>query len=148
MKDIILFDLDGTLVNIDHRKHIIDASDPDWDAFEKECIHDSPIEATIMAAQGFIATRKQVWVWTGRSDLVLRETEKQLQVFGVPYHQLLMRPHGDLHTTSELKRGWLNNSPVQRDRVLCAYDDDPYIISMLRAEGLDCFHVREGKDDS
>lgn len=142
MKDIILFDLDNTLANMQHRIQMLDVSDPDWDAFEKECVHDTPIESTVTAAQAFANMGKQVWVWTGRSDYVYKETVAQLSKFRVPYSQLLMRPHGDVNSTSYLKRNWLNDKPVPRGRVLCAYDDDPRIVRMLRDEGLDVFQVR------
>jgi FMN phosphatase YigB (HAD superfamily) len=146
MKDIILFDLDNTLADMDHRLHLINRAEPDWDTFERACIHDSPIPATIKTTQALTHMGLQVWVWTGRSDLVLHETKQWLAAHQVSYIQLLMRPYGDIRPTSSVKLEWLADSPVPRDRVLCAYDDDPRVVSVLREAGLDVLHVRRRKD--
>jgi phosphoglycolate phosphatase-like HAD superfamily hydrolase len=38
----IIFDLDGTLANIDHRRHLVEGPQKDWDAFFKACDKDIP----------------------------------------------------------------------------------------------------------
>ena len=41
-KNIIIFDLDGTLALIEHRVHHITAETPDWQAFYAACVDDLP----------------------------------------------------------------------------------------------------------
>jgi len=41
-KNIIIFDLDGTLALIEHRVHHITSEKPDWTAFYAACADDLP----------------------------------------------------------------------------------------------------------
>jgi len=146
-QNIILTDLDNTLANMDHRLHLISGAHADWDQFEYESVYDQPIEPTIRTMQAYKSLGLQVWVWTGRSDLVKKETENWLRIYGVPYEQLIMRPHGETMDTLKLKLGWLK-SPIPQARVLAAYDDDSRIVKGLLEAGLHVFHVRKEIDDA
>lgn len=139
---IYLFDLDNTIADMDHRLPMLDKDEIDWEAFEKECVHDKPIDSTIALMTGLYAEGDQVWIWTGRSDGVKTETIGWLKSYGVPYHQLLMRPKGTEVTTTQLKRRWLDDDPVPRRKVACAFDDDPRIVKMLLEEGVVAYHIR------
>lgn len=141
---IILFDLDGTLANHDHRlQTAYNAEDPDWDLFEAECAHDELIVPTAEILIAFQNIKHRIWLWTGRSDNVRKQTEGWLSKHALPYHQLLMRPHGMVFGDSgaQLKRRWLNHAPIPKDEVLCAFDDDPAVIAMLQEEGIQSYRV-------
>lgn len=138
---IILFDLDNTISDMDHRLHLIDRLEPDWDAFEAACYLDAPIHSTILTMRS-LHHHHQVWIWTGRSDNVKDRTVQWLVNAGVPYDQLIMRRYGDQRPTVSIKRDWLNDNPVPRERVLCAYDDDPQIIKMLNSEQVLAYQVK------
>lgn len=138
---IILFDLDNTISDMDHRLSLIDRLEPDWDAFEASCDLDYPIHSTILLMRA-LHHQHQVWIWTGRSDNVKGKTVKWLTAQGVPYDQLIMRRYGDQRPTVRIKRDWLNDNPVPRDRVLCAFDDDPQIIQMLNSEQVLAYQVK------
>jgi len=133
--NIILFDIDNTLANMDHRAHYLQREHVDWVEFEQQAIYDPPIIETIMAAQAYKAVGKQVWCWTGRTERIRSLTETWLLNHGVPFSQLLMKPVGNEEPTELTKLNWLNNAPVPRDRVICAYDDDPRVIQVLREKG-------------
>lgn len=138
---IVLFDLDNTIADMDHRLHLIDKADPDWDLFESECDLDTPIWPTIRLMESLAKDGHQVWIWTGRSDAVRDETIAWLRQWHVMYDQLIMRPHADPRPTEKLKKDWLDNNPVPKDRVLCAFDDDERICKMLHKEGLTVYQV-------
>jgi FMN phosphatase YigB (HAD superfamily) len=40
----IIFDIDGTLMDISHRKHFVDGDKKDWQAFKNATIKDTPID--------------------------------------------------------------------------------------------------------
>src|SRR6266404_3735256 len=138
---IILFHLDNTIADMDHRMWHLQQHSIDWDSFEADSYLDSPIQSTIKIMEGFRELGHQVWIWTGRSDGVKSMTLLWLERYDVPYDQLLMRPHADEIGTLELKKRWLNDAPVPKSKVLCAFDDDPKIITMLRKEGLTTYHI-------
>lgn len=139
---IILFDLDGTLADHDHRlQTAYNAANPDWDLFEAECAHDKLIVPTAEILIAFQNLKHRIWLWTGRSDGVRKQTENWLTTYALPYHQLIMRPHGMPGDTADLKRRWLNHAPIPKDEVLCAFDDDPTVIAMLQSEGIQSYQV-------
>ena len=38
----IIFDVDGTLMNISHRRHHLEGSPKNWDAFRRDAVDDTP----------------------------------------------------------------------------------------------------------
>jgi len=139
---IILFDIDGTLADHDHRlQSSYNADNPDWDLFESECEQDGLIVPTAEVLIAFQNLKHRIWLWTGRSARVRPNTERWLAKYAIPYHQLIMRPYGTPLDTDVLKKRWLNHAPIPKDQVLCAYDDDPTVIAMLQSEGIPAFRV-------
>jgi hypothetical protein len=141
MKNIVLFDIDGTIANIDHRLHYLRRENIDWTEFESQCEYDLPIPATVAMLRALSQSGKQIWLWTGRTVGVEAMTKIWLERHSIPYHQLLMRPEGTFLNAASLKKRWLNDSPVPKERVICAFEDEPRIVEMLTGEGLTVFHV-------
>jgi len=141
--EIILFDLDGTLVNIDHRMHLYHQQD--WDNFNKLCVDDSPIGTTISICNTISAGRR-VEVWTARNEVARELTEQQLDNLGICYHQLQMRPTGDTRPDCELKRSWY----LERKRVdpnfaiVAVFEDRQTVVDMWRSLGITCYQVAPG----
>lgn len=143
---IVIFDLDGTLALIDHRLPLIQCSPKRWPEFFAACVHDEPNEPVIRTARAFYASGYRVVIVTGRSDAVRGETMNWLNRFGVPFHELHMRPQGDFSPDDELKRAWLDEL-LQRHAlsdILCAFEDRARVVRMWRAAGVACFQVATG----
>jgi len=64
MKNIVLFDLDGTIANIDHRLHYLSRENIDWTGSESQCEYDLPIPATVAMLRALSQSGKQIWLWT------------------------------------------------------------------------------------
>lgn len=145
----VIFDLDGTLANCEHRMHHIaefdldcgHAGKIDWEAFYRACVHDTPMRATINTMIAFCATGCRVEIWTGRSDLVRDETVAWLNQHGVPRCFMRMRPHGDHQPDINLKRTWLQELGRTPDLV---FEDRTRVVAMWRAHGIPCFQVDSG----
>lgn len=104
---MIIFDLDGTLADCEHRrKHIMGGKNPDyfwqkfnyntgemaewvhretkkrfvpkWDKFYDECDKDEPIRPVIKIFNNLLLSGEKVQVWSGRSEVVREKTEKWL----------------------------------------------------------------------
>lgn len=137
----VIFDLDGTIANIDHRTHFVnDTARPDWDAFFAACVDDLPVPHVIETFFAHIRAGHRVRIWSGRSDVVRKQTENWLQyVAGIdPCWLQHMRADGDNTPDVELKRFWLNQEWVRPDLV---YDDRQRVVDMWRQEGVPCFQV-------
>ncbi|WP_244851373.1 hypothetical protein [Caballeronia sp. SL2Y3] len=145
MRDIVLFDLDGTIGLIQHRVHHISGKRRNWPAFFAACGDDLP-NVPVIETLHTHAVRHRIWIASGRSDEVRAETEAWLDLHVGMQHidTLLMRRAGDRQADDRLKRGWLHNGSIPRESVLCVYDDRQRVVDMWRSEGLACFQVAPG----
>ena len=148
LKDIVIFDLDGTLADVTHRRHFVekpDKVDADWRAFYAACTED---DVNRPVAEAFDALRDcghyEVWIVSGRSDEVREATEQWLFVNDLEPHKLLMRSARDHQPDTKLKKAWLDDGTIPKGRVLCVFDDRDSVVAMWRAEGLACFQVAPG----
>ncbi len=137
---IVIFDLDGTLANINHRLHFINQNTKDWNSFSKDCIADTPKQAVIQTAKALHQSGHPIWILSGRSASVERETRAWLKQYDIPYNKLLMRPVDNSTPDHELKRHWIGEYHL-KSRTLCAYDDRQRVVDMWREEGFECFQV-------
>ena len=99
---MIIFDLDGTLADCEHRRHFVDpkknadfdwgngkiavnyngeACDykgdpfkPDWKAFYEACDQDVPIDPVRYALEHFYYNEDEIQIWSGRCESVREKT--------------------------------------------------------------------------
>lgn len=152
MKDIYIFDLDGTLALNQHRQHLIQKEGKqDWDAFSQACIHDMPNEPVleILCALKRFNPNCEIWIVSGRCDSVKEQTIEWLKNNGsggwpVSYDNLIMREYKDNTPDHELKRSWLYDGTIPKERIIAVFDDRQKVVDMWRAEGLTCLQVAPG----
>ena len=138
---LIVFDLDGTLADVEHRRHHIQKPNRRWDAFFAACVDDAPVAAVILAFRAHEAAGHRIEVWSGRSDAVRAETEDWLTRHGLAPARLLMRPARDSTPDDQLKEGWLDEADPAPALV---YDDRNKVVAMWRRRGVPCFQVAPG----
>ena len=138
---LVVFDLDGTLADVEHRRHLIQKPSRQWDAFFAACTDDTLIEAAALAFRAHRAAGHRVEVWSGRSDAVRAETEDWLGRHGLAPARLLMRPARDYTPDDDLKEAWLDRSDPAPSLV---YDDRDKVVAMWRRRGVPCFQVAPG----
>lgn len=159
MKPLYIFDLDGTLADIEHRKHHIMGAVKDWPAFFAACKDDKPIEATIATLNALRTAGAETWIWTGRSDEVRAQTIEWLcknhcfgrsvgtlprWPFAAP-ERFMMRKAGDHRPDHELKSEWLAQiEPPEYKRLTAVFEDRDRVVQMWRAAGVPCFQVAPG----
>src|SRR6185312_14193640 len=74
---MIIFDLDGTLTDCEHRRHHVSGPKKDWPAFHAACIQDRPRQPIIEIARALIQQRRgEVEVWSGRDEAYRELTEQ------------------------------------------------------------------------
>lgn len=145
MSRIILFDLDGTLANIEHRVHLLNGTNDGWRAFYAACPSDERIDAVYQAWIAFgMRTGIERWVVSGRSDEVRSETDEWLAKNGIFPDYLLMRAASDHRPDHDLKKLWLDSGAIPKERVICVFDDRASVVKMWREAGLACFQVAPG----
>lgn len=144
---VALFDLDGTLADIEHRRHLVRDGGHRWDEFYRECVNDVPNLAVVHLARMVESYGHDIVILSGRSDVVREETKAWLRDNGVPYTNLLMRPAGDSTPDQVLKREWLWTWVLHRyakHEIIFVVDDRQKVVDMWRAEGLTCLQCAPG----
>ncbi|MFY9184399.1 MAG: hypothetical protein WBJ45_08100 [Limnohabitans sp.] len=148
MKPLYIFDLDGTLALIEHRRHLVEGETKDWRAFFAACVDDEPNTPVIDTLLRLLDTGCDVWVWSGRSSEVMKPTRDWLaehlgdSAHGVP---LCMRVEGDYTPDEQLKSAWLDAMKAyDRRRLVAVFDDRQKVVDMWRDRGVACFQVAPG----
>jgi hypothetical protein len=143
-KNIVICDLDGTLADIAHRRHFVENGNKKWKEFFAACVDDAPIDQVISAVDALKRIENlEVWVVSGRSDEVIDQTIKWLNVHAT-YDKLIMRKAGNYTPDDILKENWLIDGTIPKDRIFCVFDDRDRVVKMWRKHGLVCFQVAEG----
>lgn len=141
----VVFDFDGTLALIEHRRHHISGPKKDYDAFFDACMNDSPNWPVVHAFHAHFRAGHRVEIWSGRSDIVRDKSEGWLHRLRIgAEHLTRMRPHGDYTKDYVLKEQWLRESNPQPDVI---YDDRQSVVDMWRRNGVACFQVAPGDFD-
>ena len=142
-KHIYVFDMDGTLALVDHRRALVRGDKPDWHSFNKASLLDPPNEAVANVLRALFAAGYRIWIVSGRSDVAELETRGWLTKHAIPFHQLLMRSASDSRADHVLKREWALKYRFG-DTVLAVFDDRNSVVQMWRELGITCFQVADG----
>ncbi len=152
--DTIIFDIDGTLSDVAHRRHFLSGAKPAWGAFFDEMINDPPLRDVCLLAellgdhplvnQGAI----KLFLFSGRPETHRKETEEFLLVNARSYFQkaeaLLMRAEGDYRADTIVKKEMLDSIRAKGYDVRLVVDDRPSVCDMWVREGVTCLqHVNQ-----
>jgi len=143
----VIFDIDGTLMDIEHRRHLVNDGNNDWDSFQdpKVMAKDSPnwpvVNMALLLNNG-VAHR--VIMVSARNERHREVTEQQMEAIGLGNCFLFLRADDDFRSDDVFKKDVLDeliNSDVKPDLV---FDDRTSVVEMWRREGIPCFQVAEG----
>ena len=151
-KPLYIFDLDGTLADCQNRVHILaEKDDPNrWRRFYAACVYDTPIYPVLDTMERLMQAGAEVWIFSGRSAEVRRETEHWLLLHTLfMAHELetalTMRDEGDHRADDIVKGEWVDGMlDVDRARLVAAFDDRDRVVAMWRSRGIQCFQVAPG----
>lgn len=149
-KPLYIFDLDGTLALIEHRRRFVEGDRKDWGRFYAACVDDAPNQPVIDTMERLRHTGADVWIFSGRSDEVRAQTigwltEHTSFLSWELDDALTMRCAGDFTPDDELKREWLDRMLVDdRSRLVAVFEDRDRMVKMWRAAGVPCFQVADG----
>lgn len=155
MRPLYIFDLDGTLCNIEHRLHFLkDVTDANrWKKFYRASSSDRAVLPVIAIMSALMQSGADVWIWTGRSAEVRTQTEMWLHVhtdFTLQQLQanpelLIMRGESNRMEDHDLKARWLARmEPDDRERLVCVFEDRQRVVDMWRNAGVTCVQVAPG----
>lgn len=145
---IVVFDIDGTLANLDHRLDYIRTKPKNWVAFNTGVINDEPIYPVINILESLYYDHDTILLASGRSDDTREDTEKWLQVnVGVPHDKLYMRKAGDYRDDTIVKSEILDQIIEEYGMPDIVFDDRPKVVQMWRDRGVFTVSVYQGTED-
>lgn len=139
----VVFDLDGTLANIDHRLHHVKDKPKNYQAFYASIKEDKPIPWTIELLTLFAKTYSII-ILTGRSNISMNDTIEwfKLHVGFVP--TLIMREDKDHRADTETKLELYKKHIEPLYDVLFVVEDRDRMVKMWRSIGLNCLQCDGG----
>lgn len=139
----VIFDIDGTLADCEHRRHHLEKTNVDWPAFFAKAHLDTPLWMAIEYAQ-MLRDKLIILLVSGRGAEFQNVTTRWLAEHNVPYTSLFMRPAGDRRPDHEVKRDLYENFIEPHYTVRLVVDDRASVVKMWRSLGLECWQVAEG----
>ncbi len=143
--DTIIFDIDGTLSDVEHRRHHVSGAKSDWGTFFDEMVNDPPLAnvcylAELLGSHPMAPSFVKLFLFSGRPETHRKETEDWLKHHVPVYFQkaeaLLMRAEGDYRADTILKKEMLHFIEDIGYRVRLVVDDRPSVCDMWRDEGI------------
>lgn len=135
----IIVDIDGTLADLTHRLHFLEKRD--YDGFYGGMERDRPKSNVINTVNDLYEQSNRIVLCSGRPENYFTNTRDWLEVHGVPYNQLYMRPAGDYRKDHIIKAELYDQMIRDGYKPTLVIDDRPSVIAMWREKGLDVLQV-------
>lgn len=141
----ILFDLDGTMCDVKHRRQYVATKPRNWDAWNAGIINDKPIPQ-VFEVFNALKDRFVVFFVSGRSDDYRDVTVKWLESQGITdidYNGLLMRKYKD-HRDDAIVKGEIADQIEENYEIFAVFDDRKRVVDMWVNRGIFVFDVGQG----
>lgn len=134
--ECVIFDVDGTLLNCDHRRHWLLHKPRNWAAFNAAILDDEPIEEICRVARMFNQMNMPIVIVTARAEDVREETEYCLREKAkISWNAMYMRPTGDYDDDSNVKEAMLDRLLLDGYKPWLVFDDRDRVVEMWRMRG-------------
>lgn len=141
----VLFDIDGTLAQIDHRRPLLEGERPDWKSFNKHMGDDTPNRPIVELYQTlWDSGRYQLILVSGRGEEHRKITEIWLTWNSIPFERILMRPANDSRPDTEIKLEILEQLRTEGKEISFVVDDRNSVVDMWRKNGVTCLQCADG----
>ena len=144
----IIFDLDGTLCDVSHRRQFVATKPRNWDAWNKGIIQDKPVKQ-VLAMFHSLKYFFPVFFVSGRSDDYRDVTVEWLEkhnIFTDDYNALYMRKYKD-HRDDAIVKSEIADIIEEQYQIFAVFDDRKRVLTMWQNRGIFTFDVSQGKGD-
>lgn len=124
-----IYDVDGTLANVDPYLHYVRGSNRDYDAFHEASINALPNIEVLEMLNNSVSDGHAILIVTSRKEKWRGLTSMWLAKNDARSHALFMRADEDNRPDYEVKKDILNKISNQWD-VVHAVDDNPSVIAL------------------
>ncbi len=145
MKKLIIFDIDGTLADQDHRQHFVKNKPKDWKQYFDNIHLDTPKKDTFLMLK-LLAESGQFTIecWTGRDESLREKTVQWLKDHQIYQYisKIQMRPVNNKIKDDILKKEWAKKVGVEN--IFLVFEDRDRVVKMWRSLKVNCFQVADG----
>ena len=106
----VIFDVDGTLMDIEHRRHFVSNGQNDWKSFmdPHQMSFDTPNQPVVDIALALQDAGHELVVVSARNERHRQVTEMQLRKAGIEFSHLFLREDEDFRADDEFKKDVLD----------------------------------------
>jgi len=141
-------DLDGTLFDINHRRHHVRNGKKNWKAFNAEIINDTPIQPVLTVVRSLMDNGNACVYMSGRNEASRTDTVRCLGNALVANGDLFMRADGDYRRDDIIKEELLDVAIAKYgNNPMFVIDDRKQVVDMWQRRGIYTFDVGQGKGD-
>ena len=130
-----IFDVDGTLANVDPYLHLVRGSNKDYDAFHEASIDALPHSEVVDMLNKTVSDGHSVLIVTSRKEKWRGLTSMWLARNNIRSHALFMRSDDDHRPDYEVKKDILDKINNHWN-VLHAVDDNPSVIQLWQEHNI------------
>jgi predicted secreted acid phosphatase len=140
-----VFDLDGTLCDVSHRRQWVATQPKNWDAWNAGISEDKP-NMPVLEVLHRLSNVYDIVLVSGRGSEYRQPTIDWLRKHGVHFSDLYMRTEGDFRPDDEVKSELADQ--VEKDyRIVGVFDDRKRVVNMWIKRGIFVFDVAQGGGD-
>lgn len=135
LPDAVIFDMDGTLVDVRGVRHYVTGEHRDFDSFHRASSFCPPNPKVAALAHSVHEQGMAVVVVTARKHCYRDLSVGWLHKYGVPFDAVFTRPAGDDRPDYQVKRD-IQAAVRERFNVLAAVDDNPQVLALWDEVGI------------
>lgn len=141
----MLFDIDGTLADIEHRRKFVQCEKPDWKSFNARMGEDTPNWPIVSLYCSLWNTGDyDLILVTGRNEAYRKITEQWLTWNAIPFGDMYMRGDNDFRNDHVIKEEILGHLLSRGRRILFVVDDRQQVVDMWRRNGITVLQCDQG----
>jgi uncharacterized HAD superfamily protein len=145
LKKCFVFDLDGTICDVRHRRQFVATKPRNWDAWNAGLVNDTPNIAVQIVFQALRNDQEvDLIIVSGRSDDYKEQTIKWLTDNEIFYDEIYMRKYKD-HRDDAVVKGEIADEIEKTHQILGVFDDRQRVVNMWIERGIWVFDVGQGK---
>lgn len=141
----VIFDIDGTLADCEHRRHFLRDGKNDWRSFldpdlvmQDRCIQPVARLARILHTSG-----GSILIVSARNELHREVTSQWLHHNALYHEKLYLRPDGDFRPDTDFKQETLEQIRADGYEPWLVIDDRTCVVEMWRSNGITCLQAAD-----
>lgn len=146
MNPVVVFDIDGTIANNNHRKHYVEQRPKNWQAYNTWMGEDSLYHDIADLLVTLSNNANHVILCTGREEVYREATWRWLRSKGLSTYvtAMYMRLAKDYRSDAIVKVELLKEITADYSRPWLWFDDRQQVVDAIRAEGIRVLQVQPG----